>query len=56
MLQWTWRHVRGCFGLSWSCAYCLSYYYPFVGLIELVVCLIWFEIIESLGLAVLSHV
>lgn len=34
----------------------LSSYYPFVGLIELVVCLIWFEIIESLGLAVLSHV
>lgn len=40
--------VRGCFGLS--------SYYPFVGLIELVVCLIWFEIIGSLGLAVLAHV
>ena len=30
--------------------------YPFVGLIELVVCLIWFEIIESLGFAVLAYV
>lgn len=30
--------------------------YPFVGLIELVVCLIWFKIIGSLGLSVLAHV
>ena len=48
--------VLVCPGLVLTVCPLITRYYPFVGLIELVVCLIWFKIIGSLGLAVLAHV